>query len=169
MKRLLKLEAWQVFVFLILPAIFASNDLLWLSVIWSIVFFSAVLYLGLQLHKAALPYYKANKTKFIVNTVFMAAYLAAIAILFNFFTNVTNNFQQHGWVLLALFAGHVYFAYCLIYLAIFFAKLLTALEFGRVEKFDSYAGNFFLIIFLVVGVWWIYPKITRFLAKENLA
>ena len=59
--------------------------------------------------------------------------------------------------------------YCLFYLIWFIAKSIATIENGRIVGFDIYSGNFFLLWFFPIGIWWMHPKIRKILLGEPTA
>jgi hypothetical protein len=54
----------------------------------------------------------------------------------------------------------------MIFLALrFAAKVMKSVEIDRLAKFSDYAGEFFLIWFMPVGVWFLQPRLNR-MVKE---
>ncbi|MEJ0031568.1 MAG: hypothetical protein WDO15_14860 [Bacteroidota bacterium] len=49
----------------------------------------------------------------------------------------------------------------LIYSYYFVAKVLLSAELGRRTSFGEFVGSFFLMLFILIGIWWIQPRINE--------
>lgn len=56
---------------------------------------------------------------------------------------------------------HLFSMFCMFYCLYFNAKVLKAVELQRPVTFNDYAGEFFLLWFFPIGVWFIQPRINR--------
>ena len=61
---------------------------------------------------------------------------------------------------------YVIFAYC-YYLA-FPAKILNSIEKQRTANLGEYIGDFFLVLFLPIGIWFLQPRINKVFAKHTI-
>lgn len=57
--------------------------------------------------------------------------------------------------------GHLYSAFCLIYVLYFSAKTVKSAELQREAHFNDYIAEFFMFWFFPVGVWFLQPKINK--------
>ncbi|MBS1779969.1 MAG: hypothetical protein JST70_11630 [Bacteroidetes bacterium] len=64
-----------------------------------------------------------------------------------------------GAVVLIVVLLHLFSMFCIFYCLYFVAKSLKAVELERPVSFSDYAGEFFLIWFFPIGVWFIQPRI----------
>ena len=60
---------------------------------------------------------------------------------------------------------HLLAMFCMLYGLNFVAKRLVLAEAGKATSFYEYAGPFFLIWFLPVGIWFLQPRINRLYAQ----
>jgi hypothetical protein len=51
--------------------------------------------------------------------------------------------------------------FCIFYCFYFTAKVLKTVELQKPVTFNDYAGEFFLIWFFPIGIWFIQPRINR--------
>jgi hypothetical protein len=49
----------------------------------------------------------------------------------------------------------------------FTAKTITSVEMKKETHFSDYIGDFFLIWFFPVGIWFLQPRINRLLEEQN--
>ncbi len=69
-----------------------------------------------------------------------------------------------GFVLpfiLIMMLMHFFSIFCLIYIIYFIAKTLKSVELQREAHFSDYIGEFFLMWFFPVGIWFIQPRINK--------
>jgi len=60
-----------------------------------------------------------------------------------------------------MFLMHFFSMFCIIFVLYFIAKTLKSVELQREAHFSDYIGEFFLIWFFPVGIWFIQPRINR--------
>lgn len=56
---------------------------------------------------------------------------------------------------------HLFSMFCLFYCLYFVAKTIKTAELQKETSFGDFAGEFFLIWFYPIGIWFIQPKINR--------
>jgi hypothetical protein len=56
---------------------------------------------------------------------------------------------------------HLFSIFCLFYILYFVAKTIKAVELQREVTFSDFAGEFFLIWFYPIGIWFVQPKINK--------
>jgi hypothetical protein len=62
---------------------------------------------------------------------------------------------------------HFFAMFCMFYSLYFVSKNLVMAESSKSVSFDDYAGPFFLIWFLPLGIWFIQPRINRIYALKR--
>jgi len=70
-------------------------------------------------------------------------------------------------MLVIIFPLHVFAIFCMFYLPIFVSKNLALVENGKEVTFYDYAGPFFLLWFLPIGLWIVQPRINRLYAEAK--
>ena len=61
----------------------------------------------------------------------------------------------------------LYMFFALFQTIIFACKTLTILELNREVTFSDYLLNFILILFLIIGIWILQPKVTKLIAENG--
>jgi hypothetical protein len=89
--------------------------------------------------------------------IYPIVYIAAFLILF----------PPSPAIFVIIFPLHVFAMLCMFYLPIFVAKNLTLVEKGTDVTFSEYAGVFFLLWFLPIGLWIVQPRINRLYAEAR--
>lgn len=70
-------------------------------------------------------------------------------------------------VFVFMFLGHLYSAFCMIYILYFCAKTVKSAALQREAHFSDYIGEFFLFWFFPIGVWFLQPKINKVVSRLN--
>lgn len=66
-----------------------------------------------------------------------------------------------------IFPLHMLAMFCQFYCLYFIAKTFKAAELQRKVTFSDYAGEFFLIWFFFIGIWFVQPKINKMVEGEG--
>ena len=61
-----------------------------------------------------------------------------------------------------------YVFYAFLHSLSFPAKSIKTIESGRKAKLGDYLGDFFLIVFLPIGIWFLQPRINRIAANQEI-
>ncbi len=70
-------------------------------------------------------------------------------------------------VIILAFLMHFFSMFCLVYSLYFIAKTVKSVELQREAHFSDYIGDFFLIWFFPVGIWFIQPRINRIVQRDQ--
>lgn len=185
MNKLLKLKHWQLFLLLfgipfILQFVFAFAMLLAPSsmkvyaimpvvmLLFIVVFFSWLYSLGTALHKMLPEAVKMNLTTFKIFLFIPLIYITFLcAFMFWVFnTMVTADAAPNlAWFTLII-PIHLFSMFCIFYCLYFIAKTLKAAEWQKPVTFSDYVGEFFLLWFYPVGVWFIQPRVNKLFEKN---
>lgn len=74
--------------------------------------------------------------------------------------------QPHWMIFVLVIPLHFFSIFCILYSLYFIAKSLKVAEGQRAVTFNDFAGEFFLIWFFPVGVWFIQPRINRLFSDD---
>lgn len=177
MTKLLHLKHWQLFLLLfgipflaeIVASVFAiiSPERSLVFVVFPILmllfvglYFSWLYTLAVQLHKKLPATVHLNLARFRLFFFFPLIYLAAFMVYMSFTMRDPENMDIPGTGLLGLIIPlHLFSVFCIIYSLFFIAKELKSVEWGRPVTFNDFAGEFFLIWFYPIGIWFIQPRI----------
>lgn len=64
-------------------------------------------------------------------------------------------------IMILVFPLHLFSMFCMFYLLYFVSKTIKTVELQRDVTFRDYVGEFFLIWFFPIGIWFIQPKINK--------
>jgi hypothetical protein len=180
-----KLKSWQMFLIIVLPfatsvvqiwiysffsleiSINAAAALAYLRLVASLTLFLWLYVVGSKLNEKIGP--DKYETRFLkASTIYMALFLISDKVRremgidlsfmdteFAVYTTVyaISWFQVISWI-------------CLIYSYYFVAKVLLSAELGRGTSFGEFVGTFFLILFILIGIWWIQPRINEVFSED---
>jgi hypothetical protein len=171
MKKILTLPAWQVFLLLIIPCFFPDETLVGtiLTIIWAAFIAYCIYFLGASLYQKLPAGHDLKIKRFHFNLLFPVVYLTIVSILFRGGYEINqNDYQEYGWTLAIILPLHLFTMYCIFYTIWFIAKCIATIENNKMVGFDSYAGNFFLIWFFPIGVWFIQPKVRKIFSEDEV-
>ncbi len=188
MEKLLRLKHWQLFVLMfgipfILQFFFAAALALapdsmipyavmpLIMLLFIIIFFGWFYALGVNMHKRLPASVKMNLGRFKIFLFIPVIYILSICILMFFvFNNISTADQPPRY--LGLFAliipVHLFSMFCIFYCLYFNAKALKSVELQRPVTFNDFVGEFFLLWFYPVGVWFIQPRVNKLVENNNV-
>jgi hypothetical protein len=133
-------------VIIIIAVIFYAILPLW---IWAVA-------VGLQERVPESIKLKINRFKifFIIPVVYFVIYMTV-------FFPLIMNFELEPTLFLIIIPLHLFAMFCMLYCLYFTAKTLRTAELQRKVHSGDYIGEFFLIWFFPIGVWFIQPRINK--------
>lgn len=140
-----------------LPVIAVAGLLSWGSMfVW---FYT----LGINLFKRLPATVKMNLTTFKIFLFTPVAYILLICLIIAgaFFLGVFKEDGPSPAFLLLFIPIHLFAMFCIFYCMYFISKSLKAVEWQRPVTAGDYIGEFLLIWFYFVGIWFIQPRINR--------
>ena len=114
--------------------------------------------MGDALHTLASKKFDLNHNFFLVN-----ALVFLVAIILAFLLAGPEGFHVSGLAALPFLYVFYAFFYCLAYPA----KALKSIESGKDVSLGDYIGDFFLILFFPIGVWFIQPRLNKIAMKDK--
>lgn len=180
MKFFLTLKHWQFFVFAcVLPffidltsfinytigAIYVFPLMMILFVFFFFGWFYAV---GTNLYPKLPAKAKMSLTRFKIFLFFPVFYILAISV----FLVVSMPYSTSGgpiepWIFLLILPLHLFSMFCIFYCLYFIAKALKSVETQVSATFSDYLGDFFLIWFFPIGIWFIQPRINKLFNESD--
>jgi hypothetical protein len=70
-----------------------------------------------------------------------------------------------GKMLFAVLPIHLFSMFCMFYMLYFVSKTIKTTELKRDVTFSEFIGEFFMIWFFPIGIWFIQPRINKIVAK----
>ncbi|MFB6319423.1 hypothetical protein [Saccharicrinis sp. FJH54] len=113
---------------------------------------------------------KMNRFKvfFIIPVVYLFLIMLAISIFMGDLASLDTEPDpvKMFTLVLALLPFHFFAIFCILYIQYFTAKTLKTVEYQREVSFGDFIGEFFLIWFYPIGIWFLQPKINAFVRKN---
>jgi hypothetical protein len=180
MKKFLTATHWQLFsVLVIFPIVFqifflaitfivSPPVIIYLSIsIFLFVYLFLVLAwfftLGTSLHSKLPQEANMNLVRFKIFLFIPVAYVLLI-VLFAAQQSMPNNLNPHMPIgTFAVFVPlHLFSIFCMLYCLYFISKALKIVELQKpVTSFNDFAGEFFLLWFFPIGIWYLQPRINK--------
>lgn len=188
MKKLLLLKHWQLFLLTygvpILMQFVMMGYLFWsienavtspgasmigmtmgasfISALFAMILFAWLWAMGTGLVKKLPEGMQMNFGFFKFAMIFPITYFLLV-FLFVFLLQNSNT-EPSPWFALIIIP-HLFTMFCIFYIFYFNAKALKSVEFGREARVGDYIGEFFLMWFLFIGIWFIQPRLNKLFAE----
>lgn len=81
---------------------------------------------------------------------------------------ITKGNVPNPFIFLLIIPLHLFSMFCIFYCLYFVAKSLKAVELQRKVSSGDYIGEFFIIWFFPIGIWFIQPRVNKLFAKDNV-
>ncbi len=165
MRFLLIAKHWQVFLILVF-GIFLHNftiegnpDLTTiLNVIGGLIYFLWPMFIGHGLQEYLPRKETLNETFFLINGFIAITTILGIMIISN-----GKGMKFSGFEALPI----VYVFYALLYFLAFPGRSLRTIELNKQVVLRDYIGDFFLIVCLPVGIWFLQPRLNRIVEEKE--
>ena len=165
MNFILRLKHWQIFLILIVGLLIHNltiEDNPTLSTILQVsggmVYFLWILLVGHSLYQLLPNKINLNYNLYIINTfVWLAAYIIVMVISDGQGMTFTGVEALPGF--------YAFFAF--LHFLIFPARILKSIEQDKKADIGECIGDFFLIVFLPIGVWFLQPRINKVATQKR--
>lgn len=167
-KVIISLKHWQLLLLIIFPLAWTSPNPL-----KEIINGVGVLFLTFWIYGIGIYGYdrlqKTNKTNSLRVNLFKKNMLMSILLLIVIY--IISKLDESGCLIKSVSAIIImpiggYFIYSISYTIIFATKSVTMLELKREVTFTDYFLNLFLILNLIIGIWFIQPKIRKYILSD---
>jgi hypothetical protein len=184
MDRLLHLKHWQLFGLVIgLPFIIEMVVMTYMTVSGSIgmlmilipllsifvmsIFFGWLWAMGVHLHSMLPENVKMNLNTFKIFLIIPSVYIVLLMIfMFGIFSVNPENGEASMEIMPLIVPLHLFSMFCIFYCLYFVSKVLKAVEWQRPVTFSDYVGEFFLIWFFPLGIWFIQPRVNKMFRQQ---
>jgi len=162
---ILKAKHWQIFIILIISLVIANFTIeenvtatLVLKIIGIILYFIYPFLIGLFLSDYLPNTVGLNHEFFIVNSLIWITSYLTIMIL-----SEGEGMTFNGLAVIPM----LYVIFAFLYYLSFPVKALKSIELNKEAKLGDYISDFFLIVFLPIGIWFLQPRINRIAKTEK--
>ena len=184
MEKSLHLKHWQIFVLMIgipfvleivgMATVFVTTKFdVFLYIISLVIILSGGIFfgwfwiLGTSLHAKLPETVKMNLNTFKIFLLIPAIYIGLFSIIGILYNGADPEGAKGVFELLPVILPlHFFSIFCIFYCLYFISKELKAVEWQRPVTFGDYAGEFFLIWFFPIGVWFIQPKVNKMFGQQ---
>lgn len=184
MNAFLKLKHWQLFLLMfaipffvqaiVMTLTISNHNPRYIGILFPVVmllyigpFWGWFYALGINLNKKLPETVKMNLSRFKLFLFIPGIYiLFLMSLLFAFFSGFSIR-EINPLIVLVIIPIHLFSIFCIFYCLYFNAKSLKAVELQKPVTFNDYSGEFFLIWFFFIGVWFIQPRINKLFADTN--
>lgn len=106
---------------------------------------------------------KKFKVFFFIPVIYIVVFLGFFTIVLNrlFTDNPEPDIVFLGGLIFVIFPLNLFAMFCVFYCLYFIAKTFKTVELQREVKFGDFVGEFLLIWFFPIGIWFIQPKINK--------
>lgn len=185
MRIFLTLKHWQLFVLLVgipmvLPFIIIGSfifardpTILFISfptlmILDMVVFFGWFYSLGTNLFKRLPVTVKMSLTTFKIFLFIPVVFMVFLLVFMFGMVSTTLSGEQPNLLIFALIIPlDLFCMFCLFYCMYFIAKALKAVELQKTVTFNDYVGEFFLLWFYPVGIWFLQPRINKLITTTS--
>jgi hypothetical protein len=163
----LRLKHWQIFLImsfalLLMNTTIEGNSAMsgTLTAIGGLIWFGWALLTGNALYQILPAKIHLNHTLYLINSFLWLVTYVIIMIISD-----GQGMTFDGLEALPMF--YVFFAF--LHFLSFPVKVLKSIEKTREATFGEYVGDFFLMLFLPIGVWFLQPRINRALKHSEIS
>jgi hypothetical protein len=166
--RLLRLQHWQIFVYLIIvPGFFPDGDSkMYFQICWGLLFVLWVIKVDEELYNRLPAGVRLNFNLLLINFLISATYFFTIWLTVGGYHITDDNYQDYGWKVWIYIPMHLYCFFCFFYAIRFTSKAIASIENKRDVDIGYYGTYMAALFFFPIGIWWIQPKINRILRTE---
>jgi hypothetical protein len=182
MKIFLRLKHWQLFILIVgLPFLYQIINISAfiitreLTIIFKLfpliiglmvlILFSWFYTLGVNLRPLLPDSVKMNLFRFKLFLFIPTVYILFFCFLMFIVFSIPAPEYVFGIFFLIL-PLHLFSMFCIFYCLYFVSKTLKSVQLQRPITFNDYAGEFFMLWFFFIGVWFIQPRINKLFKNE---
>ena len=170
MKKVLKFKHWQLFILIVLTGAWTSPSPLKeiINSIAIITFLIWIYSIGIygqeKLESLKIP---TLNTKLFKINIILFPILLIITFLLPTEQTTENTQVEFNTQTILLTPISLYMFFALFQTIVFSCKTLAMIELKREVKFSDYLVNLILMLFFIIGVWILQPKITKLIAETE--
>lgn len=167
MKSILTLKHWQIFLVLVVGALMYNFNIegdqfstMIIRIIGAVIYSLWPILAGNELNQLLPRKVTVNFNFFLINILISLGTFISILVLSN----------GDGMTFAGIYAiPMLYVFFAILYCLAFPAKLLNCIEVGKEVSVGQYLGDFFLVLFLPIGIWFLQPRINKVVENQKLA
>lgn len=167
MKFILALKHWHIFIILLIGSFLYNFTIegnaqlsMYFTIVGVIIYSLWPMFVGNELNQLLPKRITLNFNFFLINTFIWLVVFIGILVISN-----GEGMTFTGLSALPMFYAIFAYFYFLAYPAI----VLNSIEKGKEASLGQYIGDFSLILFLPIGIWFLQPRINKILENEKLS
>lgn len=170
MKKVLKFKHWHLFILIVLTGAWTSPSPLKeiINSIALVIFLIWIYAIGIygqeKLKSLELP---ALNTKLFKINIILFPILLIVSFLLSPEQTAENTKAEFNIQTILLIPISLYMFFAFFQTIVFSCKTLAMIELKREVKFSDYLVNLILMLFFIIGVWILQPKITKLIAETE--
>ncbi|MNV05497.1 hypothetical protein D3C71_958380 [compost metagenome] len=155
-----------VWIFYLMPIILIASGFIQFAWLWNVITKLGTLIPG---DIVKMPSGRI-KTFLIIPIIYLCSIPLFLAPIIGDVSNIDHNpgiilkFASLGFLFFFL---HLFCMFCMFHTFYFVAKTIRAAELQRDVTFSDFTGDFFLVWFLPVGIWFLQPRINQLIEAQN--
>ncbi|WP_303317954.1 hypothetical protein Q4Q34_18760 [Flavivirga abyssicola] len=111
---------------------------------------------------------KKFKIFFFIPLIYILFLLVIIGTTFYGFSSGNNAVGGIvGKMLFFIIPMHLFSMFCMFYLLYFVSKTIKTTELKRTVAFSDFIGEFFMIWFFPIGIWFIQPRLNKIISEKS--
>ena len=163
METILKLKNWQVFPILFLGyllTVISIEDYPGVSITFKALGFTIIFGWILVLGKAISKISKGDDSLFTINAVIVISFFILFSVIAQ-----GKEFNVEGILAIPL----MYLLFAIAHIFVYPVKELKSIELNRDAKFKDYWRLFLLMIFWIIGIWFIQPRLNKVIKNKAIS
>lgn len=170
MKKILELKHWHLFILIVLTGAWTSPSPLKeiINSVALVTFLIWIYAIGIygqeKLEHLKLP---TLNSKFFRINIILFPILLILSFLLSPEQTAENTQAEFNSQTIVLIPISIYMFFALFQTIVFSCKTLAMIELKREVNFSDYLVNFILMLFFIIGVWILQPKITKLIAENK--
>jgi hypothetical protein len=165
MNFILRLKHWQVFIVIVIELLISNLKIEGNQTLTTIllltgitIYFSWIIFVGHGLYQLLPDKIEMNYNLFMLNSfVWLTAYVVVM---------VLSNGEGLTFTGLAALPGFYVF-YAFLHFMMFPVRTLKSIEKGSKADIGECIGEFFLVVFLPIGIWFLQPRINKVAERQR--
>mgnify|MGYP000007594180 FL=1 len=170
MKKILEFKHWHLFILIVLTGAWTSPSPLKeiINSVALVTFLIWIYAIGIY-GQEKLEYLKLPtlNSKFFKINIILFPILLILSFLLSPEQTAENTQAEFNAQTIVLIPISLYMFFALFQTIVFSCKTLAMIELKREVNFSDYLVNFILMLFFIIGVWILQPKVTKLIAENK--
>jgi glucan phosphoethanolaminetransferase (alkaline phosphatase superfamily) len=169
MHKILTVDTWKLFLYLLIPYIFMDNSIGFIvTICWSFGLTVVFFVLGRELDVKHKNRFRLFYWYFISSILIIFAYLILTCILFFTGYNIIKNAFDGivTWKDFLFITLHIMTTFSFFYCIIYLSNRIVKIENKNNSQTKEYIKTYLQFALITFGIWWLQPRIKKILTAE---